>query len=134
MPDHGRIIPLGHEPYEPERHMEAYAGYAAYLDKPTLAGLVNGQMQDIRKRSGKDKTDVRERSKIVLGGLHGERVVVRYYDTELKRSMVEDFVEMLRWGDVEYSLYLRTRQDTYTRDRVIFDAMIASFAPTKRVR
>ena len=134
MPDHGRIIPLGGEPYEPGRHMEAYAGYAAHLDKPTLAGLVDSHLQGVREWQGTEKMDVRERSKIALAGLHGERVVVRYYNIKLKRWMMEDFIEILRWGDVEYSLYLRTREDAYIQDRAIFDAMVATFTPTKRVR
>ena len=41
MSDHGCVIPLTDEPYEPEPRIEVYAGYAAYLDEPTVKGEVD---------------------------------------------------------------------------------------------
>jgi hypothetical protein len=45
--------------------------------------------------------------------------------------MMEDVVELLR-GGVEYSLYLRTPEETYEHDRGVFDTVVASFALSKR--
>ena len=50
MSDHGRIIPLTPEPYEPERHIEVYAGSAADLDEPTLALEVARRLGSIQQR------------------------------------------------------------------------------------
>lgn len=126
MSDHGRIIPLRKEPFEPERHIEVYAEYAVDLDEPTLAGEVAKRLDYIRQRSQGGKTEIRHRFKIRLSGVDAERVVVRYYDDESKSWRVEDFVEALR-KDVDYSLYLRTREESYPQNRPFFDSVVQSF-------
>jgi hypothetical protein len=132
MQDHGRIIPLSAEPYEPDRHIEAYAGNTAHLDNPTIAEAVRSELGSIRENSRKNSVQIRKRFPITLSGLKGERVVVRYYDVERKRWMMEDFIELVR-GGVEYSLHLRTPEGTYEHDRGIFDSLVATFAKSKRI-
>jgi hypothetical protein len=126
MSDHGRIIPLTKEPFEPERHIEVYAAYAVDLDERTLAGEVTKHLDSIRERSHGGNVEVRRRVKIRLGGIDAERVVVRYYDDESKTWRVEDFVQALR-EDVDYSLYLRTREESYPQDQGVFDSVVQSF-------
>ena len=70
----------------------------------------------------------------MLTGLKGQRVLVRYYDAESKRLMMEDFVELLRRSkevDVEYSLYLRSPAVKYKQDTLIFETILRSFALTE---
>jgi len=129
MTDHGRIIPLSSEPYQPDRHIEVYAGFAVDLDTPTVEQEVRSNLRWIRKRSRPQSLNVRQRSNIILGGLKGQRVVARYYDPKLKGWFIEDFIELLR-DDVNYSLYLRTPARNYRRDQVVFEAVLASFALT----
>ena len=126
MSDHGRIIPLTKEPFEPERHIEVFAAYAVDLDEPTLAGEVAKHLDYIRQRSQGGNAEIRRRFKMPLAGVDAERVVVRYYDEESKTWRVEDFVEALR-EDVDYSLCLRTREDSYPQDRPVFDSIVQSF-------
>ena len=130
MSDHGRIIPLSAEPYEPERHIEVYAGFAADLDKPTVSAEITKHLEWVRERSRDNNTEVRERSNVIVGGLKGERVVVRYYDNKLNAWLIEDFIELIR-RDINYSLYLRTKEENYDNDRPKFDAIISSFRLTK---
>ena len=132
MQDHGRIIPLTPEPYEAERHIEAYADNGADLDNWTVAEAVKTSLRRIQERSRENSLRIRMRSGITISGLKGERVVVRYYDTKLKSWMVEDFIELLRTS-VHYSLYLRTPERVYEHDRGIFDTLIASFAVSKPI-
>ncbi len=73
---------------------------------------------------------VGKRSTITIVGLKGQRVVVRYYDKKIKKWIIEDFIELLR-GDLEYSLDLETGEDAYRHDRLVFNAIVASFALTK---
>ena len=80
MQDHGRLIPLSAEPYDPDRHIEAYAGD---LDKPTVAEAVRSKLGSIRENSRKNRVQIRRRSPITLSGLKGERLVVRHYDVKL---------------------------------------------------
>jgi hypothetical protein len=129
MQDHGRIIPLSTEPYEPSRYIEAYPGYMPDLDDPTAAQLVSLELRSIREESRKRSLQIRQRSRITLAGRKGERVIVRYYDAKLKRWQVEDYVALLR-EDVEYSLSLVTPGRTYEHDRRIFNAVVSSFALT----
>ena len=132
MSDHGRIIPLTPEPYEPERHIEVFAGYAVDPDEPTIT-LVAKRLGHIRRQDkGKDVAILR-RSKILLAGIEAERVVVRYYDDESRVWRIEDFIEALQ-GEVEYSLYIRTGQKSYAQDRPIFDAVVRSFTLTRKER
>jgi len=131
MSDHGRIIPLTAEPYEPDRHIEVYAGYAADLDEPTVKQEVDRRLKRIGKRSREGSLSVLKQSNITLAGLKSQRVVVRYYDNKLNQSMVEDFIEALRRGDVEYSLYLRTSDRAYEHDRKVFDSVIGTFTLRK---
>jgi len=131
MSDHGRIIPLTPEPYEPERHIEVFAGYAAGLDEPTIALEVANRLGHIRQRGkGKDVSILR-RSKTLLAGIEAERVVVRYYDDESSIWRIEDFIEALQ-GGVEYSLYIRTGEKSYAQDRPIFEAGVRSFTLTRK--
>jgi hypothetical protein len=130
MQDHGRIIPLT-QPSEPERYVEAYANNGADLDEPTVAEAVKSHLRGIRERSREKSVQIRKRSDITLANLRGQRALVRYYDAKLQVWMMEDFVELLR-GGVEYSLYLRTPEETYELDRAVFDTVVASFALSKR--
>jgi hypothetical protein len=130
MGDHGRIIPLTAEPSEPERYIEAYAGHSADLDKPTVAAEVRSHLGWIRERSRNKSIQIRKRSYVRLAGLKGQRLAVRYFDKELKTWFIEDFVELVRLGRIEYSLYLRTREEVYQHDRAIFETVISSFALT----
>jgi hypothetical protein len=127
MSDHGRIVPLTAEPREPERYIEVYAGYAADLDKPTVKQEVDKRLEWIHERSREGSVGVLRQSRTSLAGLKGQRVAVRYYDGKLKQWMIEDFVEALRKGDVEYYLYLRTNESSYEHDRIIFDDIVGTF-------
>jgi hypothetical protein len=127
MSDHGRIIPLSHQPYEDERHIEVYASHGAELDEPTVANAVAQNLGSIRKRAPRRGLIVRKRLGVTLAGVRGERVVVRYYDKRMQAWLVEDFIELLKDGD-EYSLYLRTPRKNYEHDRHIFEVVVASFA------
>lgn len=127
MSDHGRIIPLSHEPYEDERHIEAYASHGAELDEPTVAQAVTQRLTWIRKRGRRHSLTVRKRLGVTVAGRRGERVVVSYYDKRTRAWLVEDFIELLKDGD-EYSLYLRTPRTDYEHDRHIFEVVVASFA------
>jgi hypothetical protein len=127
MSDHGRIIPLSAEPYEPERHIEVYAGYAADLDDPTVRQAVNKTLGSIRQRGRADSVTVLKQSNVTLATLKARRVVVRYFDDKLNTWMIEDFVEALRSHHIEYSVYLRTREEAYKRDLRVFDSVVNSF-------
>ena len=130
MSDHGRIIPLATGPNDVDHWIEAYAGFATNIDAPMLEDAVNSRLGWIRERSRDGSVSVLQRSHVTLGGLKGERVVVRYYDKESKRVMVEDFVEALRGRrdvDVEYSVHLRTPIDTYEREKAIFNTVLRGF-------
>ena len=127
MSDHGRIIPLTAEPYEPERHIEVFASYGADLDELTVKQAVDKRLERIRKRSREGSVSVLKQSTITLAGLRSQRVLVRYYDEKLNQMMVEDFVEAIRRRSVQYSLYLRTTEKAYTHDRSVFDNVIATF-------
>jgi hypothetical protein len=127
MSDHGRIIPLSAEPYEPERHIEVYAAYAADLDDPTVQQEVNKRLDWIRERSRADSVAVLKQSNLLLAGLKARRVVVRYFDKQLNTWMIEDLVEALRGRDIEYSVYLRTREEVYKEDLRVFDSVVDSF-------
>jgi hypothetical protein len=133
MSDHGRIIPLGPESRqgEPERHIEAYAGYAAHIFPVNLSEAVKSHLDRIRKRSRGRKMEIRKRASVSVAGLKGERIVARYLDAKSRTWMVEDFIELLR-DDVEYDLYLRTPEQYYKQDQTVFDNVIASFALTRR--
>jgi hypothetical protein len=132
MSDHGRMIPLSTEPYEPDRHIEVYAGYAADLDEPTVKAEADKRLRWISKRSREGSVSVLNESAATLAGLKARRVAVRYYDKELNQWMVEDFVEALRKRDVEYSVYLRTSEKAYEHDRRTFEGVLASFTLRKR--
>lgn len=130
MSDHGRIIPLASDSAERDHWIEAYAGFATDIDEPTSEEAVKKRLEWIRERSRKGSVSVLNRSSIVLAGLKGQRVVVRYYDRETRRMMMEDFVELLRGRkevDVEYSLYLRAPVATYRRDKASFEAVLRTF-------
>jgi hypothetical protein len=129
MSDHGRIIPLTPEHYEAERQIEAYAGHAVDFDEPTVAQYVDRRLGWIRQGSHLRRVEIRRRSDIRLAGRQAQRVVVRYYDEELKSWFIEDFIEALRDG-IEYSVYLRTKDKSYTHDRVLFEAVVSSFVFT----
>lgn len=126
MSDHGRIIPLGHEPYEDERHIEAYASHGGDFDEATVAQAVTQNLKWISKRARRHRLTVRKRSGLTVAGVRGERVVVRYYDKRIKAWLVEDFIELLKDGN-QYSLYLRTPGKNYEHDRHIFEVVVASF-------
>ncbi len=124
MSDHGRIIPLTPEPHQRERHIEVFAGYADPGED--VSREVESRLTGIRERSREDSVEVRSRSAAVVSKQRAERVVVRYYDTKLDRWSMEDFIEIFRNG-VAYSLYLRTAESSYPRDRTIFDELVRSF-------
>jgi hypothetical protein len=126
MSDHGRIIPLSAEPYEEERHVEVFASHGAELDEPTVAQGVKQHLQGIRQRSRKQSMTVRSQVKTSVSGWPGRRVIVHYYDKKIKGWFVEDFVEMLKDGD-EFTVYLRTPQKDYEKDKEIFERILASF-------
>jgi hypothetical protein len=128
MQDHGRTIPLTAEPHEPSRLIEIYAGYASHLDDPTLAHVVSFELRSMRHEHPKT-LEIRKRATVILAGLKGERVVVRYYDAKLKRWQREELVALVQ-GDVEYLLYLLTPDSSYVHDRKVFEAVVASFVLT----
>ena len=128
MTDHGRIIPLSSKRGEAEPYIEAYGGFAADLDEPTVSREMDKRLGWIRERS-RGGIQVRSRSAITLAGLEAERAVVRYYDKKLKSWFIEDFIEALQ-GGVEYSLCVRTRDTSYGRDRLVFEAVVQSFVLT----
>lgn len=127
MSDHGRIIPLGSEPYEPERHIEMYAGYAADLDAPTVQQEIDKHVEWVRERSRQDSVAILRQSNRRLGGLKARRAVLRYFDKKLDAWMIEDVVEALRGRDIEYSVYLRTREKAYKQDVRVFESVVNSF-------
>jgi len=131
MSDHGRIIPLSTEPSEAERHIEVYAGYAADLDDPTVQQEVDKHLDWIRERSREDSVTVLSQSNFLLGGLKARRAVVRYFDKTLNTWMIEDAVEALRRRDIEYSVYLRTREEAYKQDVRVFESVVKSFRLAK---
>jgi hypothetical protein len=92
---------------------------------------VDKHLERIRTRSREGSVSVLKHSTITLAGLKSQRVVVRYYDKDLNRSMVEDFIEALRKGSVEYSIYLRTTQEAYPHDRNVFDDVVGTFVLRK---
>lgn len=128
MSDHGRIIPLSSGNAKLERYIEIYAGYAAELDEPSVKAEVEEHAKWIKERSREGSVSVLKQSTMLLARLNAERVVVRYYDKKLDSWMIEDFVETLRWGDVEYSVYLRTTDQEYEHDRQILERLLGSFA------
>lgn len=130
MSDHGRIIPLTQEPFEPERHIEAYAGYVTESDE-SVAEVAQDDLNRIAKRSRPQSVQVLSRAETKIAGLKGERVVVRYFDLKQDKWFIEDFVE-LRSKDVEYNLYLRTPEKSYSQDLIIFNTMLKSFHLTHR--
>ncbi len=132
MSDHGRIIPLSEGQNDTDHWIEAYAGFAADLDEPTLQGEVDSRLDWVRERSIAGSVSVLKRSDIRIGGIDAKRVIVRYRDKGSNRLMVEDFVEALRGSaeEVEYSVYLRSPVDTYERDKPNFDHVLSSFALT----
>ena len=123
MSDHGRVIPLSSPPYDPERHIEVFAGHVIEEDDDNVAQRTKW----IRER-GRDLRTVR-RTKLVLSGMKADRVAIRYFDNKLKIWMIEDFIEA-RSPRFEYSLYLRTPEVHYKADRPVFDAVVASFTLT----
>lgn len=127
MSDHGRIIPLSHEPYEDERHVEAFASHGAELDEPTVTQAVAQHLRRIGEHSRKHSLAVRKRTVVIVAGVRGERVFVTYFDERMNAWLVEDFIELLKDGD-KFSLYLRTPRKYYEYDRHIFEVVIASFA------
>ena len=129
MSDHGRIIPLSHEPYEPERHIEIYAGSAIEdedLSELSVTGTVDRHLDSIREGSREHQIEVRKRTKLLLAGLSAERAISRYYDLKLKMWMIEDSIVCLRSG-IEYHLYLRTYEEKYDQDRAVLERLVASF-------
>jgi len=125
MSDHGRIIPLSHQPYEHERHIEVFASHGGDLDESTLAQAMAQHLKWIRKRAQGGNFIVRKRLGVTVDRVRGERAVLRYYDKRMKAWLVEDFIELLKDGD-EYSLYLRTPRKNYKHDRQIFNGLIGS--------
>ena len=132
MSDHGRIIPLSAEPFERERHIEVYAGNATHLDEPTVQQKVDKNLDSIRERSRVDSVTVLKQSNLLLAGLKARRMVIRYFDSRLNTWMIEDFVGALRGGEIEYSVYLRTREEVYKEDVPVLDSVINRFRLKKR--
>ena len=130
MSDHGRIIQLTQEPYEPERHIEAFAGYVTELVE-SVAEVAQDDVNRIAKRSRPQSVQVLSRTDTKIAGLKGKRVVVRYFDLKQDKWFIEDFVE-LRRQDVEYNLYVRTPEKSYSQDLAIFNTMLKSFRLTPR--
>lgn len=126
MSDHGRIIPLSGEPYEEERHVEAYASHGAELNEPTVTEAVKRDLSSVSERSKPASVRVLKQAKINLAGQPGSRVLVQYYDKKIQRWFLEDFVEVLKDGD-RFSLYLRTPRNHYKKDKPIFEAVLTSF-------
>jgi hypothetical protein len=126
MSDHGRIVPLTPEPYEPERHVEVYAGYAMDPDDSTALSNAQARVAGLRQKGRKHSVSVRGPFKIALDGVDARRARVRYYDENLRRWTIEEFVEAVKDG-VEYSLYLRTSDVGYRRNRIFFYQVLNSF-------
>jgi hypothetical protein len=125
MQDHGRTIPLTDR--DRARFIEVYAGYASYLDHPTLAQIVNSELRSLRDHYPKT-LEIKRLSAITLAGVKGERAVVRYYDAKLKRWQREELVAL--WTGNEYLLYLVTPESNYMHDRKLFAGVVGSFVFT----
>jgi hypothetical protein len=125
MQDHGRTIPLTDS--DGARFIEVYAGYASYLDHPTLAQIVSSELRSLREHYPKT-LEIKRRSAITVAGVKGERVVVRYYEAKLKRWQREEVVAL--WTGNEYLLHLVTPEPNYMRDRKLFAAVVGSFVFT----
>jgi len=133
MSDHGRTISLSDGPGDTDHWIEAYAGFAADLDEPTLQAEVNKRLDWVRERSTPGSVWILKSSDVRIGGIRAKRVVVRYQDKQSDRLMIEDFVEALRGRsevDVQYSVYLRSPADAYERDKRYFNQVLSSFAMT----
>jgi hypothetical protein len=107
--------------------LKVYAGYAADLDDPTVQQEVDKHVDWVRERSRGNSVTTLSQSNLGLGRLKARRAVVRYFDKKLNARMIEDVVEALRGRDIEYSVYLRTREETYKQDVRIFESVVNSF-------
>ena len=125
MSDHGRIIPLATENSDSDHSIEAFAGFSD--DDATVQNGVERRLEWIRERSRRGSFQVLKKMNITIARMKAKRVLVRYFDTESKRMMIEDFVEMIRAGRVEYSLYLRGPSDRYEADKTVFEGVLHSF-------
>ncbi len=134
MSDHGRIIPLHTENNVTDHWIEAYAGFAAALDEPTLNNAVDARLDSIRRRSRDGSISILRRLDVSLGGLKAKRLLVRYYDKTSNRLMMEDFVQALRERPevpVEYDVYLRTSFEAYEQQKAILDSVLRTFVLTE---
>jgi aromatic ring hydroxylase len=125
MGDHGRIIPLSKDPHEPARHIEAYTGYNALLFESTEEAAKE-HLKWIRDDKENSRVTVSKQLKTTLGGLKAERLVVRYYSKKVRAWIVEDRIDALD-GNMEYALYLRTREANYPQDRTVFESVVSSW-------
>ena len=123
MSDHGRIIPLSSAPHDPERHIEVYGGYAMGEDEDAVTTTIRW----IKERG--THLSIKKRSKVLLGGMKADRVVVRYLDNKRNIWMIEDFIEATN-NRYDFSLYLRTPEVHYPADRPLLESVVASFALT----
>jgi hypothetical protein len=130
--DHGVLIPLSKEPYEPDRHIELDAGYNT-LELGSVSEETHENLNSIFERAVKGSVRVLRRSQMSVDGIRGERILVRYRDRKLERDFLEDALSFLRrQGDkggpsIEYSVYLRTPAEHYAEDRQEFERLLTTF-------
>ena len=80
----------------------------------------------LRRKGHKHRVSVDGPIAVTLDRVNPRRAKVGYYDPDLRRWTVEEFVEAVKKG-AEYSLYLRTPEVSYEKGRGVFDAVVKSF-------
>jgi hypothetical protein len=123
MSDHGRVIPLTPEPYEPDRAVEAYTGWNDAEETPTSAALARRNIEFNREQGPLRLERLRP---FTLDGRAATRLVAHVRPTKLKEPMVSDVIALVDDG-VEYILTLWTPEAHYAEDHVVFEAMAASW-------
>jgi hypothetical protein len=128
MGDHGLIIPLSNEPYEPERLIELFGAYNA-SEHATLVEVAEEELGWNRKHATAGAVTVVRQEKVKLDGVTALHVVVRYKDRELGRDTVEDRIDFFRGlghkpPQYLYSFYLRTAALHYAEDRREFEQLM----------
>lgn len=126
MADHGRIIPRTPEPYQRERHIEVSAGYPIDPTDSTSELMASRWIAGLRNKGRKHRISIDGPNPVTLDRVNARRAKVRYYDPDLRRWTVEEFVVAVN-KDSEYSLGLRTPEVSYGKDRAAFDSVVKSF-------
>lgn len=133
--DNGIIINLAKGLSDEDHYIEAYGDVDGF-DEPALKTAINVELDSVQRRSLAKSVLILRRSDVTLGGVKGERLVIRYRDKKSRRIMIEDSVLALKrltnggygeWDYNEYSITLSTPVRSYHRDIRIFEQMLRSF-------